>query len=265
MLKNGRAKIALGLAFFGVLCLFGASVKADNVVEGFYEHNNLSTGLIVKLDTKPAATVEAAPANTSNQIFGVVVDGSQAPITLDRPNQQVFVATGGTYPVLVANDNGPIAKGDYISISRFDGIGAKADSNQPVILGHAETAFDGVNNVKKHLGKYTEGSVDVAIAVAPNPQFKNTFSIPQPLQRIGNSVAGREVPPLRVYMALVVFIVAVSLAVILLVVGIRSSLIAVGRNPLSQHLILRGLSQVIGLSLVIFGLAVGGVYLLLRL
>lgn len=266
MHKLGRVLIcAILLALAGGLFLKPSLARADNVVEGFYETSELKPGQVVKLATKPTATVQLVPANTSKQIFGVVVDASNAPITLERPNQQVFVATGGSYPVFVANDHGEIKKGDYISISRFDGIGAKADGNQPVILGHADAGFDGVNNVKRHNGKYAIGEIKVTISVAPNPLFKNTVAIPQPLQRVGNSVAGREVPPFKVYMGLLLFVVSVSLAIILLVVGVRTSMTAIGRNPLSRHSVLQGMFQVIGLSLTIFGLSIGGVYLLLRL
>lgn len=262
----GRAKFRLALAFIAAALFIAPTLThADNVVEGFYEKGDLKVGQIVKLSSKQSATVEVAPANTSNEIFGVVVDPAQAPITLERPNQRVFVATGGTYPVFVDNENGPINKGDYISISQHSGIGAKATGNQPVILGHANASFDGVNNVKNHIGKFAVGEINVVISVEPNSLFKNTLAIPQPLQRIGNSVAGREVPPFKVYMALLLFVVSVSIAIILLVVGTRSSITAIGRNPLSQHSIQRGMFQVIGVSVVIFAISVAGVYLLLRI
>lgn len=266
MIRFGRVRF--GLILLGVM-IAGLAMpllaRADNVVEGFYEKGKLKTGQIVKLSTKPPATVEVAPANTSNQIFGVVVDASRAPITLERQNQQVFIATGGSYPVFVTTQNGPINKGDYISMSQIDGVGAKATGNQPLVLGHAEATFDGKNNVLSHSDKYAIGQIMVALSVLPNTQFKNTLAIPQPLQRLGNSISGREVPPFRVYMALILFLVAISLAVILLIVGTRSSLVALGRNPLSRHSILQGMFQVIAVAVTIFGISVGGVYLLLRL
>ena len=266
MIRFGRAKFGIiALVGFLMLLISPAIARADNVVEGFYEKGQLKIGQIVKLSTKQQATVEIAPANSSNEIFGVIVDPSNSPITLERTSQQVFVATGGSYPVFVSNAGGPITKGDYISVSQLDGVGSKASGNQPVILGHAETGFDGVHNVTSRSGKYAIGEINVAIAVAPSPLFKNTLAIPQPLQKIGNSVAGREVSPFRVYTALLLFLVSNSMAIISLVVGTRTSLVALGRNPLGQHTILRGLYQVIGACVAIFAISVVGVYLLLRI
>src|SRR5260221_60575 len=120
----GRASLRGILALAaGVVFLVPVFAYADNVVEGFFEKGSLKPGQIVKLSTKPTATVQIAPANSSNQIFGVAVDATNSPITLERANQQVFVATGGSYPVFVTVENGVINKGDYISISRFDGVG----------------------------------------------------------------------------------------------------------------------------------------------
>src|SRR5258708_5283670 len=142
MIRFGRAKFGL-IALVGLLVLFicPAIARADNVVEGYYEKGQLKFGQIVKLSTKQQTTVEVAPANTSNEIFGVVVNPNNSPITLERTGQQVFIATGGSYPVFVSNAGGPIAKGDYISVSQLDGVGSKASGNQPVILGHAEADF----------------------------------------------------------------------------------------------------------------------------
>lgn len=238
---------------------------ADVVVEGFLAKDNPKTGQIVSLSDKAATTVQPSPANESNQIYGVVVDSSKAPITLTHQTQQVYVATGGDYPVLVSDENGPISAGDYISVGSLDGTGIKATPNQPVVLGHADAAFKPPAGVISKSGKYNIGRITVTISVMPNPMFKNTLAIPQPLQKIGNSIAGTEVSPLRVYIALLVFVVATALSVILLTVGVRSALIALGRNPLSRHSILQGMFQVIAVSLIIFCSSLVGVYLILKI
>jgi hypothetical protein len=70
---------------------------------------------------------------------------------------------------------------------------------------------------------------------------------------------------MRIYAALVIFVIASIIALTVLVVGIRSSIIAIGRNPLSKKSILRGLFQVITVAFLVFIVGMGGVYLLLRL
>lgn len=260
------AVIALVPLFMAVAFVWSLkNVYADVVVEGFLAKGNLKIGQIVSLSDKAATTVQSSPANESNQIYGVVVDNSKAPITLTHQTQQVYVATGGDYPVMVSDENGPISPGAYISVGSLDGIGIKATPNQPVVLGHADTAFSPPTGVISKSGKYSIGRINVTISVMPNPMFKNTLAIPQPLQKIGNSIAGSEVSPLRVYIALLVFVVATALSVILLTVGVRSALIALGRNPLSRHSILQGMFQVIAVSLVIFCSALVGVYLILKI
>ena len=47
--------------------------------------------------------------------------------------------------------------------------------------------------------------------------------------------------------------------------AVRSSLIAIGRNPLSKKSIIRGLFQVVIIGLMVFLSGIFGVYLLLRL
>ena len=47
--------------------------------------------------------------------------------------------------------------------------------------------------------------------------------------------------------------------------GVRSGMIAIGRNPLSKKSILRGIVQVIIVAITIFLIGIFGVYLLLKL
>ena len=261
--KLTRLAVALAVvtSFFAVPAL----ARADNIVEGFYAKGTLKVGNIVTQLAKPASTVELTLALNSKEMFGVVVNGAKVPITLDRPGEQVFVAGGGSYQVLVDTENGAIKSGDYISMSAISGVGAKATGEQPTVVGQATSSFNGNSGVVQKTAGRNIGRINITVAVGSNPLYKNTLSIPQPLQRLGNTVAGAEVTPLRIYIAFVVFIVATTLSMILAVVGIRSSLISLGRNPLSRHTILGGLLQVIVVSLFIFIGSLVGVYLILRL
>jgi hypothetical protein len=119
---------------FAALFLFFAAitplVRADTIVRGFKAKGALQPGLIVSLDKQSSDSVVVTAGNDAAHIYGVVIDPSQAPVTVQQKDQQVFVATGGNYQVLVSNQNGPIKTGDYVSISRIDGIGAKASDEQ---------------------------------------------------------------------------------------------------------------------------------------
>ena len=65
--------------------------------------------------------------------------------------------------------------------------------------------------------------------------------------------------------ALAMFLISVIVAASLLWAGVRSGITAIGRNPLSQNFIIRGLDQVIILAAAVFAIGLFGVYLLLRL
>ena len=261
-----KQSLQLGLLAGFILLLLAPMVAlADNVVQGYDYQGNLSVGEVVSLSGNKNSTVQAAPGDQPGLLFGVVVDPAKAPLYLSGQGNQVYVATAGTYPVIVDTQNGPIHAGDYLSISSTAGVAAAATSNQQYVLGQATQSFDGTGGVIGHIGSYAEGKVNINIAVAQNKQYKNTVAVPQPLQKAFNTLAGKDVPPFKIYSSLIILVIATTLTLVLLVVGIRSGMIAIGRNPLSRHYILEGLFQVIAAGLTIFISSLLGVYLLLKL
>ena len=241
-----------------------APVWADTIVQGFKASGVLQPGLIVSLSKNSSSTVQSTAGNDADHIYGVVIDPSQAVVTVQQQGQQVFVATTGSYPVLVSVQNGMIKPGDYISISSIAGIGAKA-TDQSVVLGRALEGFDGKSNViTTGSDGQAIGRIIVTIVTGKNPLIKDNIAIPAPLKRFGQAIAGKNVTALRVYAALLVFVITATVAISTLVVGIRSSIIAIGRNPLSKKSIMRSLMQVIIVSVLIFVAGTFGVYLLLK-
>lgn len=263
-----RARIPrLALASLALLFLaaFSSLAGADNVVQGYYENGDLQPGWIVALSPKSSSTVEAAPAHDASRIYGVVINPSDVPLTLNQSGQQVYVATSGAFPVLVSVSNGKVAAGDYISMSGTDGIGAKAKDNQSTVLGRANQAFDGVHNVIAGSGSTAVGSISVNISPERNPAQKGRSSLPLPVVNAATTIAGHPVSTVRVWAAVATFLLACGIGIVLLVVGVRTGMTAIGRNPLSKHSILMGLMQVVGISVLIFIVGLFGVYLLLKL
>lgn len=263
-----KKKLWAFVVILGTVCiplLWPSSVRADNVVQNLYQKSKMEIGTIVRLSSESAVTIEKVPGGRSDMIFGVVIDESKAPVVLQRSGASAYIASQGDYPVLVSTEHGPIAAGDYISMSSTDGIGAKATGNESTALGKTKTAFDGSSGVVKTEGNYKVGLLTVSIEIGKNPSFKNTLAIPAPLQKIGNSIAGKETSPLKVYIGLVLFVVGSVLTMVLITFGTRGGLVAIGRNPLSKHAVLTALFQVITAAVVIFLTSIIGVYLLLRL
>lgn len=238
-------------------------VAADTLVRGFGAKGTVQPGMIVSLLKNSSNTVQADAGNDDTHIYGVAIDPSLAPLTVQQEGQQVFVATAGNYPILVSTQNGTIKAGDYISISSTTGIGDKA-VNQTFVVGRALEGFDGKNGVITTSGEQAIGRISVAVALGQNPLSKNIVAIPAPLKRIGQNIAGKNVTAARIYLALLVLVVSAIIAISVLVVGIRSSMIAIGRNPLSNKVILKGLLQVVIVSVLVLMVGMSGVYLLLK-
>lgn len=237
---------------------------ASDIVEGFNSPTVLQPGLVVALDNSKPKTVKAAPASKENEMFGVVVDPSDAPFTLNGSGQQVFVASSGIYRVLVSTVNGVINPGDYISMSTINGVGAKATAVQSTTLGQAESGFNGTTSVISNSGGQAIGRIYVNISIQKNP-FANNDPIPVFLKRLAVSLANKPVPVVRIYVAFVIFLITAISALTILWSGIRSSLVSLGRNPLSRHTIMGGLYKVIFTGLSVFAIGLAGVYLLLKL
>ncbi len=256
------------LAATVLLSLVGACsyAAADTVARSFNGKGNIKPGQVVALVPSVKNTVELAPANDPTSIYGVAVEQTAAPVTIQQPGQNVFVATGGLYPVLVSTENGSIAAGDYLSISSVDGIAAKLTKRQTYVLGRASQAFDGSAG-KLGTGKNGSpiGKIPVQIAPGKNPNLREDTAVPTPLRKLGESIAGKPLSAGRIYSALIIFIVTAVIAVGLLWVGIRSGMIAIGRNPLSKHSIMQNLAQVIVASAIVFVGGLFGIYLLLRI
>jgi hypothetical protein len=211
-------------------------------------------------------------------MLGVVVAANDAALSLtsDLSERQVYVATYGKYEVLVSTQNGPIAAGDLVSISTIDGVGMKTDGDSKTIIGKALTSFDGKSNVQgtstlsDTSGRKTEvslGRVRVQVLVQANPL--QSVALPSALtnflSRVGYSVSNKTVNPARLYLALLVLIIASFVASVLMFSGVKSAMTAIGRNPLAKKAISRSLIQVVISSMIVFIMGLFAVYLLLKL
>ena len=242
-----------------------ALARADNVVEGFSSKQTLQPGIVVSLDPSSQKTVQRAPSTDTSKVYGVVIDPSDAPFTLNGQNSQVFVATSGIYRAIVSTVNGAIKPGDYISLSNIDGIGAKATAIQPTIIGRAQSSFDGSSNVITTSGSAAIGRIFISIGVEKNPIANNDPAIPYFLKKVAVQLANKPVPVVRIYTALLVFVITALVAITILWSGVRSGLISLGRNPLSRHTILGSMYKVIFTGLGILAIGLAGVYLLLKI
>ena len=249
--------------------------SAQTITQGYGSDSAIQRATIVSLKLDDPKKVEPASFNNDERMHGVVVAANDASFTLSSEEEKTFVATKGRFEAFVSNENGTIQGGDYVTISRVAGIGMKAGEGEPYIVGKAINGFDGEtavlsttniddNGVEK---KVAIGRIQIDIGVAGNPLLKPTrANLPGILERVAETVAGKSpVNPIRIYISMVILIASTAVATILLYSGVRSSLISIGRNPLSKKSITRSLLQVIMTSIIILLLGIFGVYLLLRI
>jgi hypothetical protein len=249
-----------------MLAGFVLPAAAENLAQGFAAKGDLSPGMVVALTKNTADSVEVAPASDPSRIYGVVINPSDAPLILNRNSgDQVFIATSGTYQVLVSTEGGAISVGDYISMSSTDGIAAKATFAQSTVLGQAVAAFDGKTNSVTKIGNSPVGKIAISVNPRKNPMVKNDVAIPSFLRKIGESIAGKPISPLHIYAALALLLAAVVISTSLLTAGVRGAMIALGRNPLNRGSIMNSMFKVVSASALIFVIGLAGVYLLLKI
>ncbi len=248
--------------------------------QAYASDGTVQSGTIVELTDKATRKVATLPSKDINGMFGAVVNRSDLTFTVgsDTLQNEVYVATSGTYNVLVSNQNGTIKSGDYVTISAVDGVGMKADTRdkEPVVLGQAAGNFDGKTNVVGEVPlKNTDGSsastaklglIPVAINIKPNPLVKSTkVNLPPFLQKVGQEIAQHQVSEVRIIISIIITGLSIIISLTVLYSGVRNSIISIGRNPLSRGTIFRGLIEVILAGFLILIIGMFAVYLLLKL
>ncbi len=256
-----------------------APVDISNDVANTYNADaSVQQGMIVQLKENAPTDIVALTSLSPDKILGIVIPNTNVTIVLTPATvtkQQVLVATKGKYSVLVSNQNGPIKVGDYLSISAIAGVAMKAGVDQPQVVGRATSDFSGTASVissltlKDQSGKDTKvaiGRIIVDITIAHNPLNQKTVDfVPAFLIGLAQSVANKSVSVARIYLSSVILFVSTIVTAIMLYSGVRSGMIAVGRNPLSKKSIMKSLFQTVIAGLIVFIVGVLAVYLLLKL
>ncbi len=271
----------------GVICMVALAaaplvVKAVDYgggsVQGYSADRTIDYGTIVELADREQRKVKIATQSELKNMFGVVVDPQLLPVRLSSGDleNETYVAVSGTYTVLVSTQGGAIAAGDYITLSSLNGIGMKAGTEEASVLGRAVIGFDdasvsrGEAEVQDVDGNRIQtvklGSIPVTIEIQSNPNEKSTKAdVPEFLERIGQAIAEKEVSAIRIYISMAITAISLITALVVLYVGVRGSVISIGRNPMSKRSIFRALLEIILTSALILVIGLFAVYLLLRL
>lgn len=254
-----------------------AKTYGGGSVASYAADQPIDVGTIVVLTGKDSNRVKVATQADVANMFGVVVDKNQLPFSVTNENIQneTFVAVSGTYNVLVTNQEGPIASGDYLTLSSLNGTAMKAGDKDVTVFGRANTSFTdssvslGTTTLKDSNGGTKTvklGSIPVTIDIKSNPNHKSTdVNAPDFLKRVGEAVADKEVSPIRIYIGVGIALISLAAAIAVLYAGVRNGVISIGRNPMTRKSIFRALLEVILTSALILIIGLFAVYLLLKL
>lgn len=248
----------LGLAV-PILVLGVSSLNAQgasSIAQGFQSSDpNVVAGALVSLKQGTPNTVELGTQDNVDRLLGVV--GNKSVIELTNGRESVQVVTNGSTTVLVSDINGAIKTGDKVTTSPISGIGMKATTST-IVIGTAQAGFSSTSIVQTRTVTDKKGKeLSVHIGAIPiqvdkvfyqAPQDDNSF-LPPVLQDFASSVAGHEVSPVRVLVAALLVLMLFVVVTILVYSSVRSSIISIGRNPLSEEAVQKSLLE-IGLTVV---------------
>lgn len=244
----------LSLGAIGFVLVLGmpslSAQGASSIAQGFKtDDSNVVAGALVSLKSGTSNTVELSTPKNVDGLLGVAGDDSL--IELSNGTGTVHIVTNGETQTLVSDINGKIKAGDKITSSPIAGVGMKALTST-LVIGIAQADLDGVEtetrSIKDKSGK--QQSVHIgAIPVQVDKVFyeavqdANSF-VPPVLQDFAATLVGRQVSPVRIMVAAFLAFALFTVVSILLYSAVRSSIISIGRNPLSQSAVRSSLIQV---------------------
>jgi hypothetical protein len=252
------------------ILLPAAAGALTSISQGYLTTDSLPLGSIVSLDKNSEDHVSATTTDTTDNIFGVVIDAGNSLLSVTTGQaSQVQIATSGVVQVLVSDINGSINQGDAITASPIKGVGMKATDNIKVV----GIAQDSMNNNNSSQQTYTDkqgkkhtveiGLVPVLVNVAYYYKTATKTLIPAAIQNVANALAGKKVNPLPIIVASAILVVTLIVVVSIIYSMIHSSIVSVGRNPMSQSAVYRDVIQLSALVLGILAVAFVAIYLVL--
>jgi len=252
------------------IILPAAAAATTLVSQTFSADSAIPSGSIVSIKKGTTDQVVSTTASNVNDIFGVVVNADSSQLSISSGgNNQVNVAQSGVEQVLVSDINGQIAVGDSITASPITGVGMKATSNSKIV-GIAQDTFP--NSTAKRITykdksgqnqSVSAGQVPVLVNISYYYRQPDKTLIPTALQNIANTLAGKKVNTLPILVSIGIFIVTLVVVVSIVYSLIHSSIISVGRNPMSQAAVFRNVIQLSLLVVIILAVAVSSIYMVL--
>jgi hypothetical protein len=229
---------------------------------------SVTPGALMSLKKDAPNSAQLATRDTAQQLLGIV--GNSPLIELTDNSKSVQVVTSGVSAGLVSDINGDVKTGDKITASPIAGVGMKATIST-IIVGTAQADLSSVKASTRTLTDQSGKAQDIKVGTIPiqvNVTFFATADdtasfLPSFLRDFAKTVAGKEVSPIRVIIATVILLLAFISIAVLLYASVRSSIISIGRNPLSEVSVRKSLFQIGAISVAILLLTLITIYLIL--
>lgn len=259
------------LVLFAVFIGWGVALLATTVGAAMYavpyatsSERSLPAGTIVIFERE--GSVRAARYDEARHVIGSVVPLPENTATAGK----VGVASSGIISVVVSDQNGPIKKGDRITLSAIEGVGMKAQAFG-WIIGIAQADFlPSSASAKQLVTTGDDQQVRVALQEIPLLLSVSYYGSEQGtgvlgwLQNAAEAIAGHDVSLERAIMAALIFAISIILLVVLIASAVKQSLIAIGRNPMANKKIAKSLVRVLGTAFGVIVVALVIVYFLLQ-
>lgn len=265
-----HSRLVFLMSIFTLSIIVPMSVHAlASISQGFTATDDLALGSIVSLENNTSDKVIASATSNVDNILGVVINNGSTPLSLSNGrDDQVQVITSGIAPVLVSDINGEIAQGDQITASPIKGVGMKATTNTKVVgiaQGTPRNSSENQAYTDSEGNKRTLVLGEVSVLVNASYFFKQPEKtiIPSSIQSMANALAGKTVNTVPILISAAIFIVTLIVVVSIIYSMIRSSIISVGRNPMSQSAIYRDVIQLSALVLGILAVSLVSIYIIL--
>lgn len=275
LLPKSVFRRVVGFTGFCLLLVAGVAVTAfaadgGALGQSFKTKDSLETGALVSLQQNNAEMVELSNVGSVSQLVGVVAD--KPLVELSGGDSTATIVTNGTTQTLISDINGQVKTGDKITASPIGGVGMKA-TDPALVVGTAQGNLSESKTTNKSLTDRDGQPKTVHIGLIPvqvnvtfySPTTGTQSFIPSFLQDAANSLAGKAVSPIRVLASLLLAVLALVSVSILLYSSVRSSLISIGRNPLSESAIHKSLIEVGAIIIGILVLTFVAIYLILIL
>jgi hypothetical protein len=249
---------------------------SGSIIQSYNADPSVLTGMLVGFKDKTHSIIIPLSTQDSRNMLGAVVPASNATLSLTPltdTNQQVLVATAGTYDVLVSNQNGSIKSGDYLTVSAISGVAMKSSSDQQEVIGRSAGAFSGgagvidtvpIKSSSGHVSTVALGRIPVDLRLSPNPLYVKSSTLPGIVTKTATALAGKPVSIGQIYLCLTLLVLTFFVTGTMYYSAVRNGIISIGRNPLSKKSVLAGLLKVLFVGLIIFGAGVFAAYLVIK-